>query len=351
MEETGIKMIRSLVVPLSIIEMQNGEKDAEGQAPEEEVVIQRNLSQENLEKAFAENNLLWLDFVDIDSDELQWLHQILKLHPAVVSDLQREDRRPTLVVYSTYMFLSLFQPQITGGQVKGDEIHCLVGERYFITIRKASSTTVEGVYNRIAQNIDVWKRGVTYFLYLTVQAVIDSYYPQLDRISNQLFELEEKTLDNGEGKASQQSVYRIKQRLIALRQMIAPQREVLSNVIGEERIARLTENRDLFTHLYERLLRIYDVIDAQRDLSNNVLDLLQNQESARLTEAVNRLTIISIIFLPLTFLVSLFSLNFITTEPELQIPLPGTAFFALLTFVTLMAGIALALFFRRKGWL
>ena len=329
-------MIRSLVTP------------GTGADP---TSVQRNLAPENLEAALNAEKILWLDLVDPTPEEIQWLQSLLKLHPTVVSDLQREDRRPTLVVYPAYIFLSLFQPQVSVGQVKGDEIHCLMGQNYLITVRKASSTTVENVYNRTAQNDETWQRGATYFLYQVLQAIIDSYYPLLDRISIQLFELEEKTLDNGEGKSAQKSVYRIKQQLVALRQMIAPQREVLSNAIGEARISESPTNRDLFAHLYERLLRIYDVIDAQRDLSNNVLDLLQNQESARLTEAVNRLTIISIIFLPLTFLVSLFSLNFITTEPELEIPLPGWLFFALLTLITLLAGAVLAWLFRKRGWL
>ncbi len=329
-------MIRSLVTP------------GNGTDP---TSVQRNLAPENLEAALTAEKILWLDLVDPTPEEIQWLQSLLKLHPTVVSDLQREDRRPTLVVYPAYIFLSLFQPQVSVGQVKGDEIHCLMGQNYLITVRKASSTTVENVYNRTAQNDETWQRGATYFLYQVLQAIIDSYYPLLDRISTQLFELEEKTLDNGEGKSAQKSVYRIKQQLVALRQMIAPQREVLSNAIGEARISESPASRDLFAHLYERLLRIYDVIDAQRDLSNNVLDLLQNQESARLTEAVNRLTIISIIFLPLTFLVSLFSLNFITTEPELEIPLPGWLFFILLTLITLLAGTLLAWLFRKRGWL
>lgn len=335
-------MIRSLVAPNSIREPQKESEDP---------IIKRNLSRENLTTALQEETLIWLDVVDCGAEEIQWLQLEFKLHPIVVNDLQREDRRPTLVIYQDYMFLSLFQPQMATGQVRGDEVHCLVGAKYFITVRKSSTTTVEGVYNRAAQNEEAWRRGTTYFLYLVIQAIIDSYYPLLDRISIQLFELEEKTLSNGEAKTSQKSVYRIKQQLIALRQMIAPQREVLSNVIGEQQISQSPANRDLFAHLYERLLRIYDVIDAQRDLSNNVLDLLQNQESARLTEAVNRLTVISIIFLPLTFLVGLFSLNFITTKPELEIPLPGWAFFTLLMLITLFAGIGLAWLFRKRGWL
>jgi magnesium transporter len=147
------------------------------------------------------------------------------------------------------------------------------------------------------------------------------------------------------------NIYRLKQQLITLRQMVAPQREVLSSAIGSDRLAETDENRDLFRHLYERLLRVYDVVDAQRDLSSNILDLIQSQASANLTNAVSRLTIISMIFFPLTFIAALLELNFITPESPTILPISGAM--ALATLITSMVIIAsgLALFFRQKGWI
>jgi magnesium transporter len=330
-------MIRSLVAPPQL--------PVEG----DDFIVRRNLSQESLVESINNRELMWLDFVDPTAEEIAWLESAIKLHPIVVSDLKREDRRPTLLVFANYLFLSLFQAQLKGFHVEAEEIHCLVGECYFVTVRKAGATTIDAAYERAAGNKDYWRRGVSYFLYLTLQFVIDSYYPLLDRISNQLNKLEEAIMMNGD-KITQQSVFRIKQQLINLRQMVAPQREVLSNVIGEERLMSQGEQRQLFRHLYERLLRVYDVIDSQRDLSSNVLDLIESQSSAKLSIAVNRLTVLSMIFLPLTFLIGFFGLNFVTTAPEMVIPLSGDSVFVLLLALTAGAA-ALALVFRRKGWL
>jgi len=331
-------MLRSLVAP-SII--------PEG----EEVTFRRNLTQEALEEALANSeNLLWLDVVDPTDEEISWLEECFKLHPMIVSDLRREDRRPSLLVYSEYLFLSLFQPQIRLNGVQGQEIHCVVGQQYLLTVRSASSTAVDSAYDRAATSPEYWKRGVTYLLYLTVQFVVDSYYPLLDRVSNQLSKLEEKALTNGD-RVTQKSVFMIKQQLINLRQMVAPQREVLSNAIGEERLAKTSEDRDLFRHLYERLLRVYDVIDSQRDLASNVLDLVESQHSVQMANAVSRLTIFSMIFLPLTFLVGLFGLNFVTTSPEYAIPISGESLFSLIIILTAISAALMAWFFRRKGWL
>lgn len=312
--------------------------------------LRRNLSLESLEEALMNNDIMWLDCVNPEDEEIRWLEQHLHLHPAVVSDLRREDRRPALMVYPEYLFLSLFQARVEKSVIISDEIHCIIGPNFFLTVRNESSSAVDGAYERAAQNSEYWRRGVIYFLYLAMQFIIDSYYPLIDRISNQLNKLEEQAMVNG-GKELQRSVFRLKQQLINLRQMVAPQREVISNVIGEERLSKTSENRDLFRHLYERLLRVYDVIDAQRDLASNVLDLIESQEATNLANAVSRLTVISMIFLPLTFLVGLFGLNFITTAPEWTIPLPGDWVFGMILIITIISGFILAVYFRKRGWL
>jgi len=335
-EENQI-MLRSLVVPGNVTDG-------------EEFILRRNLTTESLETAMAAGDIMWMDIIDPDEKEILWLEKVLNLHPAVVSDIKREDRRPTLLIYPEYLFLSLFQPHFKVNKLTSEEIHCLIGERFFVTIRKVGANTVDIAYERAAQSSEYWRRGVAYLLYTTIQFVVDAYYPMLDRISNQLNHLEERAMLNG-GKIAQQDVYRVKQQLIYLRGMVAPQREVLSSVIGEARLSRSNEDRDLFRHVYERLLRVYDVIDSQRDLSSNVLDLIDSQEASKLGNAVNRLTIFSMMFLPLTFIVGLFGINFITTSPVLVIPASGLIVLVTIISLTVGSAIAMAWFFRRQGWL
>jgi len=342
-----ILMIRSLVIAAPI---ETDVESVDEEAAPIPALLRRNLMQESLEVALAEGCDMWIDIVTPNDEEIQWLAAWLDLSPNVVDDLMREDRRPTLLIYPRYLFLSLFQPITHGSVVAGKEIHCIIGEHFYVTVRKADVTGLEAAYNRVVQNPASWQRGVSYFLYLTAQHIIDTYYPLLDRISNQLNELEEKLLADGSDKQAQKAVYRIKQQLIGLRQMIAPQREVLSNLIGEDRVSSNGDIRDLFRHLYERLLGIYDVIDSQRDLSNNVLEIIANQQSRKMGEAVNRLTIISLVFLPFTFFTGLFDSNFITIGESVVLPINGLVIS--ITIIVLMIGsvIGMRLFFKRRGW-
>lgn len=317
----------------------------------DEQVIQRNLSRERLAKVMHNDTAVWVDIVDPETEELEWLQEILGLHPLVMQDLKRVDTRPAMLAYTDYIFLSLFQPQRSVDGMNGKEIHCIIGENAFVTVRQSDTSAVDDAYDRAAKNPNYWHRDMAYFLYLTTQAVVDAYYPIVDRISTTLGETEDDMLrDMLEGNP-RRKVYRLTQQLISLRRMVAPQREVLSNVIGEERLTRTNENRDLFRHLYERLMRIYDVIDSQRDLASNVLDLIQSHENQRLGRAVNRLTIFSMIFLPLTFITGVFELNFISPTDPFLLPVSGAVLFisimvAMILIVTLMIW-----YFRRQGWL
>jgi len=312
--------------------------------------LHRNLTQEGLETSLAEGCSMWIDIISPEVKDIHWLEGWLQLSPTVVADLLREDRRPTLLVYPGYLFLSLFQPHTQSNTLVSKEIHCLIGEHYYVTVRKADALALEEAYDRVAQNPNAWERGVAYFLYLTGQHVIDTYYPLLDRISNQLNELEAKLLNDNDDKHAQKSVYRIKQHLIGLRQMIAPQREVLSNLIGEQRVSSSSDIRDLFRHLYERLLGIYDVIDSQRDLTNNVLEIIANQHSRKIGEAVNRLTIISLVFLPFTFFLGLFDSNFFTVGETVILPINGLVISVVITLLMVASIVVMRMVFQRRGW-
>lgn len=339
-------MLRSLVA-------QPQEMTVEGAQASPALNVRRNVSQEDIAAAYESRINFWLDVVDPTDEEIEWLVHLLRLNPQVEADIRREDRRPTLMAYLDYMFISLFQPHIHVQQVEGREIHCLVGENFFVTVRRSDANAVDQAYNRIVQNPEAWKQGVAYLFYMTSQYVIDQYYPLLDRISMELNKQEERLMENGKSmeKAARKRVYRMKQQLIKLRQMIAPQREVFSNVLGENRLAANENTRDLFRHLYERLLRVYDEIDSQRDVSNNVVDLMENQESRKMGEAVNRLTVFSMIFLPLTIFTSLFQLNLTRTVEPMEITINGGVLFFAIVLSMFISVCGMLIIFRRRGWI
>ena len=130
-------MIRSLVITPNAEPSPNLEAEiVSGDA----TILRRNLTQESLEKCLAEGCTMWIDIISPEDKEIHWLESWLQLSPTVVADLLREDRRPTLLVYPQYLFLSLFQPYAQSNTLVSKEIHCIIGEHYFVTVRKADAT-------------------------------------------------------------------------------------------------------------------------------------------------------------------------------------------------------------------
>jgi magnesium transporter len=331
-------MIRSLIAPQEITD-------------ETSQLIRRNVTLEKLEDALTTGEVVWIDIVDPEEKEILWVERMLKLHPNVVTDLRTENGRPTLMVYPKYLFVTLFEPMAQKQEIITSEIHCILGTSFFITVRRSNVKSVQDAYERVAGNITQWRLGEAYFLYLVAQYVIDSYYPLLDRMSIQLNAIEERLMNEDERKkVRERSIYVIKQQLISLRQMVAPQREVLSSMIGEERVAEQAEMRELFRHLYERVLRVYDLIDSQRELCTNVLEMLNSYESQRMVDAVSRLTILSMIFLPLTFITSLFDIGFVDTANPFILPISGNVIFAFVVGAMILSTMTMFWYFRKRQW-
>lgn len=128
-------MIRSLVIAANTTDTSDGTSDAG--------ILRRNLSQESLESCLAEGSTIWIDIVAPEAEEISWIENCLQLSPTVVADLLREDRRPTLLVYPQYIFLSLFQPHAHGNTLLGNEIHCIIGEHFYVTVRQADTSALE----------------------------------------------------------------------------------------------------------------------------------------------------------------------------------------------------------------
>ena len=143
-------MIRSLVITPSMVPAVEGNAE---NVSDTEMTLRRNLTQENLEKNLDEGCFMWIDIISPEESEIHWLKGFLKLSPVVIADLLREDRRPTLLVYPQYLFLSLFQPHAHSKNLVSKEIHCIIGKNYYVTVRAADRMTVDQVAAEVRQHI------------------------------------------------------------------------------------------------------------------------------------------------------------------------------------------------------
>ncbi|MHB8902958.1 MAG: magnesium/cobalt transporter CorA, partial [Thermoguttaceae bacterium] len=222
------------------------------------------------------------------------------------------DQRPKVESYEGYLFLVLHGFEVDWNRV-GDaqalELHRFVGPDFLVTVHERSIPALDGVWNRIAGEGRLLNHQVDQLCYLIADALIDSYFPLLDELLLRVDQLEDRVLDD-HSTTSLAEILSFKRLLVELRKVLSPQRDVLAlltrhgeGLIGD-RVAVY------FRDVYDHTLRLHESVESARELVGNVRDAHLWNASQRTNEIMKRLTILSAIFLPLTFITGFFGQNF-----------------------------------------
>ncbi|MGH9293987.1 MAG: magnesium transporter CorA family protein, partial [Acidimicrobiales bacterium] len=229
------------------------------------------------------------------------------------------------------------------------EVHFFISERYVVTVHRGICGALDEVRRRAA----VWRHASqadsSMLLYRVADALIDSFFPYLAHIDEEIDQIEDEILEDPTD-AQLGRLFALKRSLVSLRKVVTPQRDLFSGVLsGTAGLPGVTvETERLFRNLYDHLIRVSDLVDSYRDLLSSAVDTHLSTVSNRLNAVMKQLTIIATVFLPLTFLTGFFGQNFqwLTTHIEKGV-----------TFVWLGLGsevVALAIlfyFFRRRRWI
>lgn len=281
----------------------------------------------------------------LEGRDLIALRDRLGLHPVVVSELSEGfPGRPKLIDFQELIFVSWKLLELTGTAVEENRATGLLGEGFLLTIAPADrdfQKTVESLKNVHNQ---IRKMGADYLLYDIIDAVIDEYYTLSEELGNLIEEAQDRIL-GGARKEALLDVQRLRRALIALRKAIWPLREVVNALVKGQSDLVDDYAAPYYRDAYDHTIELMDTVDTHRDMLSEMLDMYQSEVSNQLNQVVKVLTLISVIFAPLTFIVGLYGMNF-RHMPEL-----GTDFGYPLVLVAMLAiAVAMGLLFRRKGW-
>ncbi len=299
---------------------------------------------EAVERTLAGNGGLsfWLDLSDPGEAEIEWLAERFQLHPLAVEDLRLPSFHPKLTVYDGQLFLITHSVSIEKNEVQGEEIHVFLGANYLITVRESDNTPVERVRREVSEDRNNRRATPDRVLYLLLDAISDSYFDVADSIDEVIDQLEERVLGDGEPEALEQ-VFTLRRSLTLLRRLSTYQRDALSALMAHEGSYLHPENLTYFRDVQAMMVTMHEIVDSQRDLTNNLLEVHLSAASFRMSE-VKRLTLIATIFMPISFLVGLFGTNFVF------MPFNDQAWFAAFVLAIFVTVGAMLLWFRRSGW-
>ena len=257
-----------------------------------------------------QRGLLWLDSVAPTPEELDLLKQAFDLHPLVIEDIEHRNQRPKADDYPNGLFVVLFGVcGNSGGEPQLAEVHILVGDGWLATVTDEEVAALRQLWATCDKRPEICQQGASGLFHRLCDALVDSVFPVLDDIDDQIDRLETNIVERAD-ETTVADIFRLKRDLNLLRRILSPQRDLLQ-VLAGPRTPRLDSEAQLYLRdVYDHAVRMVEQVDSYRDIVTGALDVYLSSVSNRLGEQTRRLTIIATIFLPLTFLTGFFGMNF-----------------------------------------
>jgi len=277
---------------------------------------------------------------------IEKLQAHFSLHSLLVEDILN-DQRPKAEEYEDYLFVTLkMLYRISGTEVDYEQISFVLGNNYLLTFQEKEGDLFDAFRERIRQDQGrVRRKKADYLLYRLIDITVENYYNVLDNIGEQIDEIEScirtETSDDIFHK-----ITAIKKELIYLHKALYPLRDALGKILKDESDFIQEENTPYFSDVYDHVIHLIDSLDTYRDLSSGLTDQYLNIQNSKLNEVIRVLTIISTIFMPLTFIVGVYGMNF-QYFPELHWRFGyATVWIVMLSIAAGMVG-----YFKYKRWI
>lgn len=296
--------------------------------------------------------VLWLNVDGLgDAATIETLGNLFHFHRLALEDVVNEHQRPKVDDYGEYLFIVV---RMVHGleQVTSEQLAIFLGPNYVVTFQGLPGDSLGPVRERLRQaSGKIRDYGPDYLAYSLLDATIDGYYPVIEAISDRLELIEDETLAGGD-EQTMQKLRTIKHELMTARRGIWPQREALGLLIRESHPQISAETRIYLRDCYDHVVQLIDLIEVYRELLMDLRDFYMSTVSNRINETMRVLTIVSTVFIPMTFIAGVYGMNFNPhispwNMPELE------WYYGYPFAIALMLGTVMFMvyYFRRQGWI
>lgn len=307
-----------------------------------------NVSVSDLAQTLSDTTITWIDVHGLgDEAVLRDIAKLFNIHPLALEDVVHTPQRPKTEIYDQHIFFITRMAYLARAHdADVEQLSLFLGRNYILTFQATPTGTLEPVRARIRSGKGpIRKLGADYVAYAIIDTVIDKYYPVLEDLGEELEDIEHLTMDDPTRKTLER-IYHVKRELLDLRRAVWPQRDAVSTLIRDDSPFVSDAVRIYLRDCYDHIIQLMDVIDTYREMSSNLMDIYLSTMSNRMNEVMKVLTIIATLFIPLTFIVGIYGMNF-EYMPELHWRYGYAAVWVVMIAVTL----GMVQFFRRRGWL
>ncbi len=316
-----------------------------------DVVEKTGLSPQKCLPLLEKHKVNWINVDGIhDAGVIQVLGEEFHLHPLVQEDLLNTEQRPKVEDHDSYLFVALKMLYMAGdnGHVESEHISLILCPNALLSFQERQGDVFDSVRERIRSGRGrVRSCGADYLMYTLLDAVVDQYFAILENFGGRLDALESMIYKpGGSSSASLIELHRLKREIVFLRKSIWPLREVVG-ALSRGDSKHLTEGTLLYLRdVYDHALQVVETVELFREMIAGMIDVHLTTAGNRMNEIMKVLTIMSSLFIPLTFIAGVYGMNF-THMPELDVP------WAYPVVWCVMIGVfsGMLLFFRKRGWI
>lgn len=297
--------------------------------------------------------VLWVDFesTPIETDE-PILRQVFGFHPLAVDDALKETHVPKVDDWEEYLYIVMTVVKLLPdhpGEVALQELDVFLGKHYIVTHHDEPIEAVDRAMQAVQRDERYSKNGADRFLYRLVDDVVASYMPVVDQLDLAIDQAEDEIFSKPNPEVLS-NVFTLKRTTLQLRRVIGPQREVLNKLARDEYQVINPRSRIYFRDVYDHLVRMHEITESMRDLVSGTLDTYLSVVNNRMNDIMKTLTIITTLFMPISFIAGFFGMNFFQPVTPLDVWTGFPAFIATLLMIILVP-LGILLWIRKRGWM
>lgn len=303
----------------------------------------------------------WIDLQGLGNEAvLTRLGQVFHLHPLALEDVVNVPQRPKIEYYADQVVIITRMLKIEADTdecpddlcFSSEQISLVLGHNYLLTVQEeVNDDCLDPVRHRIRLGQgNIRQQGADYLAYSLLDTIIDAYFPVLEEYGEYIESLEDEVIFNPT-RQTVQKIYRVRRELMSLRRSIWPQRNALSRLVRDGNDFISPDVRVYLQDCYDHVVQVLDILETYRELTANLMDVYLSSVSNRMNEVMKTLTVVSSIFIPLTFIVGVYGMNFNPSVSPWNMPELNAYWGYPLCWAGMIA-IALTLtgYFWRKGW-
>lgn len=297
----------------------------------------------------------WVDVKGLGSEDvLRRLGNVFNLHPLVLEDIVNVPQRPKIEDYDDQLLViaRMVTLKSSGNGFISEQVSLILGRHYLLTVQEEPEYDCFGpIRERIRTGKgNIRKQGADYLAYSLLDSIIDGFFPVLEEYGEQIEALENEVVESP-SRQTLEKIHTVKRELLGLRRAIWPQRDAINALIRDGSDLISPDVHIYLRDCYDHAIQVLDMVETYRELAASLMDVYLSSVSNKMNEIMKLLTVISSIFIPLTFIAGIYGMNFNTEKSPLNMPeLDWYWGYPLVMVLMALIGVGMLFLFWRRGW-